>query len=106
MLGLDAIGLAGAGGALKDAYATQRAYSAARTTWGAAIQRTTSPAQRRQVAGLVGLKASTVGSRVLSQLPRQKLLDGAGGVLGVVSSADGGVIRELIVWVTTEETSK
>lgn len=57
MLGLDAIGLAGAGGALKDAYATQRAYSAARTTWGAALQRTTSPAQRRQVAGLVGLKA-------------------------------------------------
>lgn len=106
MRGLDVVGLAGAAGAIKEARAADRAIRVAGSRWSEAIQRTASAGQRRQIAGAMGLQAGTIGSKVLSRISRQKLLDGAGGVLGIVSSVDGGVVRELIVWVTTEDKAR
>jgi len=102
MRGADGIGLVGAGVALRELKLADGALRASGTGWGSAVQRTTTAAQRRTAAGALGLEVGTTGSRVLSQLARGKLLDGAAAALGIYSSADGGIIREVIVWVAKE----
>lgn len=102
MRGADVVGLAGAGAALKELKAADGAFRASGAGWSSTVQRTATAAQRRAAAGALGLEVGTTGSRVLSQLARGKLLDGAAATLGIYSSADGGVIREVIVWVAKE----
>lgn len=66
------------------------------------MARATTSAVRAYLSAMLGLEASGLGSRAMNRVVRQRLLDGAAGVLGVVSSTDGGILRELIVWVVRE----
>ena len=102
MRGADAVGLLGAGAALNEARVAGKALRAAGTGWSQAVQRTTTSAQRVRVAAGLELPITRIGSKVLSRLARQKLLDSAAAVLGIYASYDGGVIRELIVWIAEE----
>jgi hypothetical protein len=103
MLTADMVGLVGAAGGVKGAVKTGRALSRTGTSLGDVSARAISAARRRELAALMGLKLTRVGSRVINRSVRQSLLDGAGGVLGLYSSWDGGVIRELVVWIIGED---
>lgn len=99
MLGADAIGLFGAGAGLRGAAATGKALKSVGATGGDLLARSLPRAVRGDLSIALGINGMKLGTRMINKVVRQRLLDGAGGVLGVVSSVDGGIVRELIVWV-------
>ena len=103
MLAADGVGLAGVKGAATGVKATVAATRRAGVEIGDLAARALTAAQRAEMASVLGLNATKVGSRVINRAVRQKLLDGAGAVLGMYSSYDGGIVRELIVWVVEEK---
>lgn len=109
MLAADGIGMYGAYGAYKAAKATNTALRASSLGWTEAAGLNQSARQginyfrRRELTVAMGLQATVVGTRVINRVVRQQLLDGAGAVIGMYSSYDGGVARELIVWITEEK---
>lgn len=102
MLGADFIGLAGAGGALKELKATNAVLRRSKVGWTQAATKPLSSSVRRELTLGLGLEATQVGSHVINRIVRKHLLDSAGAVLGIVGSADSGVIKELIVWITDD----
>lgn len=99
MQGADAIGLIGAGGGLVGVAKTGAALSKTGVRASDLAARSLTRAARGELSAAMGIHGMKLGTRMINKVVRQRLLDGAGGVLGVVSSADGGIIRELIVWV-------
>lgn len=103
MLAADGVGLVGVAGVIKDVKVTNAALREANVGWGAAATRPINYFRRRELTAALGFRATVVGSHVINRIVRRRLLDGAAAALGVVSSADGGILRELIVWVTEEK---
>lgn len=103
MLAADGVGLAGVKGAVGGVKATIAATRSTGVRAGALATRSLSSVQRVEMATAPGLTVTKVGSRVINRVVRQRLLDGAGAVLGVYSSFDGGIVRELIVWVVEDK---
>ncbi|WP_156347798.1 thermonuclease family protein [Sphingomonas sp. Leaf9] len=103
MRGADAIGLVGAAGGLVGVAKTGAALSKTGVKAGDLAARSLTRAARAELSAAMGINGVKLGTRMINKVVRQRLLDGAGGVLGVVSSADGGLIRELIVWVIADK---
>lgn len=102
MLGADVIGLYGAQAGLRGTARTAKALRSARVTAGDLMARSVPRAVRGELSVALGINGMKLGTRMINKVVRGQLLDGAAGVLGVVSSADGGLIRELVIWVIAD----
>lgn len=100
MRGADVVGLIGAGGALKE---LKVAHSAVRAEGFSMLQASRSnlsrPLRRRMTEGL-GLQGGRRASgAMINRFVRQKLLDGAAGVIGLTASAADGATKDLVIWI-------
>ena len=103
MRSADVIGLVGAGGALKELKTTHAVLMEANVDWKVASAGRLSRPMRRQLTTLLELQSGKrVSGAVIGQLLKKRLLDGAAGALGMVSSAASGMVHEIVVWITDE----
>jgi hypothetical protein len=101
MRGADAIGLIGAGGALKELKIAHGALSAKGfSTAAVASAKGLSRPARKQITAALGLQGGKrAAAPLITKFVRQRLLEGVGGVIGGVSSAVGGNIKEVSVYI-------
>ena len=100
MRGADVVGLIGAGGALKELKVAHTALSAKGFGLAQAMQPVLSRPVRRRLPSALGLAGGRrAAAPTINRFVRQRLLDGVGGVVGLVGSASGGVTKDLVVWI-------
>lgn len=111
MLAADGIGLIGAGGALKELKLTHAVLRDAGFSFTRARRgETVSRPMRRRLTTMLDLQGGRRASAtVINQVLKRRLLDGAGGVLGLFASGYSGILNEagggawdLLVWITEE----
>lgn len=103
MLAADGAGLAGVKGAASGVKNLAGAMGRTGVSAGQLSARAMTGAQRAQMTAALGLQATKVGSRIINRVVRQRLIEGAGAVLGIYSSADGGIVHELVVWAVEDK---
>jgi hypothetical protein len=101
MLGLDVVGLIGAGGALKEAYATSQALEEAGVSWERGLGALNRNERLRLTRSLELQGARRVPAAQINRLLKQKLLDTLGAAGGIFGSASSGAIKELVVWIVS-----
>lgn len=111
MLAADGISLIGAGGALRELKMTNAAlrdagFSLKRAGSDETISR---PMRRRLTTALELQGAARVSGVEINRVVRRRLIDGAGGILGLFASGFSGVLKEsgsrawdLVIWITDE----
>lgn len=100
MWSFDAVGLLGAGGAIRDVAETQDALDAVGVDWRYAMAGKISRPMRRRLTeelGLVGAKR--VAGPMIGAVVKYRLLAGIAAAVGLTGSAATGVIHDLIVWI-------
>lgn len=103
MRSADIIGLVGVGGSLKELKTTHAVLMEANVDWKVESAGRFSRPMRRQLTTLLELQGGKrVAGAVIGQLLKKRLLDGAAGALGMVSSAASGMVHEIVVWITDE----
>jgi hypothetical protein len=105
MLGLDVVGLVGAGGALKEAGATSRALDEAGVGWRRGLGTLNRNERLRLTRSLELQGTRRVPAAQINRLLKQKLLDTLGAAGGIFGSASSGAIKELVVWIITPPDS-
>ena len=106
MSAADGIGILGGLGAIKELRAVNAALEEGGVGWGMATSgKLSRPLRRRLTTALElqgGRRASAV---VIDQLVRQRLLDAVAGAIGMVGSGVNGVLKDVVVWMTSEAGS-
>jgi len=106
---LDGVGLVGAGGAFKEIAETNVALREAGASWDVAKAAQLSRQQRATFTGAIGVDTvKRLANPMISRVVKQRLLDLAGAALGMVgsSTADGGIINDIAVWIVTQPVSR
>jgi hypothetical protein len=100
MRGADVVGLIGAGGALKELKVAHSALKAEGFSMMQAARADLSrPVRRRLTEGLALQGGRRASGPIINRFVRQKLLDGAAGVIGLTASATDGATKDLVIWV-------
>ena len=106
MSAADGVGILGGLGAIKELKAVNAALEEGGVGWGLATSgKLSRPLRRRLTTALElqgGKRASAV---VIDRLMRQRLLDAVAGAIGMVGSGVNGVIKDVVVWITSEAGS-
>jgi hypothetical protein len=102
MRGADVVALVGAGGAIKEIWATNKALQEARVGWGKVVEGELKPYQRWRLTKKMELQGGTkrdpLAAARISAVAKQRILDLTGAAVGLVASAQSGVIYDVVVW--------
>lgn len=99
----DVVGIVGAGGALKEIKETNAVLAESGVGWDLATSgKLSRPIRRRLTMALELQGAKRVSGAVIDRVLRQRLLDATAGVIGLVASGTTGLLKDVVVWLTSE----
>ena len=106
MSAADGVGILGGLGAIKELRAVNAALEDGGVGWKLATSGTLSRPLRRRLTTALELQGGRRASAVvIDRLVRQRLLDAVAGAIGMVGSGVNGMLKDVVVWITSEAGS-